>query len=156
MRVNSPARLAICAAIAGSAAFAVVVPGSTAFAKTAKPAKVVCTSLNGTASSETLSGCSDTAATGGSGVENVSTSTVTWATGLTSIDNTTNKEKTGKKDKCTPPAGDTNVVEVAASGTVTGGTATTLTGGKIKGTICVYNSSSGIITQNFPGKSFDL
>jgi hypothetical protein len=156
MRVTSPARLAVCAAIAGSAVIAVVVPGSAAFAKTVRPVKVVCTSLHGSASSETLSGCSDPAATGGSGVENVSTSTITWTTGLTSVTTTTNVEKTGKQDKCKPPAGDTNVVEVKATGTVSGGTATTLTGGKLKGTICVYNSSGGIITQNFPGVPFDL
>jgi hypothetical protein len=157
IRMHRSVRLTLCAAIAGSAALAVAVPGSAAFAKTAKPVKVVCTSLNGSASSETLSGCSDTVTTGGTGVENVSSSTITWSTGLTSITSTTNKEKSGKSDKCTPPAGDTNVVEVAASGTVTGGTATTLTGGKVKGTICVFSTSGGgIITQNYPGKPFDL
>src|SRR5580693_4059289 len=110
MRISHPARLTVCAALAGSAAFAALVPGGAAFGKTAKPVKVVCTALNGNASSETLSGCSATNVTGGSGVEDVSTSTVTWASGLTSTTNTTNVQKTGKADKCKPPAGDTNVV----------------------------------------------
>jgi hypothetical protein len=157
MRIHHPVRLVACAAIAGSAAFAVVVPGGTAFATT-KPAKVVCTSLTGTESNETLSGCSDTAVTGGTGTETVSTSTIDWtgAGSLTSVTTVTNKTLSGKKDKCTAPAGDTNVVEVDVKGSVTGGTATTLVGGKVKGTLCVFNTSGGIIVQNYPRKSFDL
>jgi hypothetical protein len=150
-------RLVVCAALAGSVAIAVALPGTAAFAKTPKPVKVVCTSLNGNASTENLTGCSDVGTTGGSGTDDVSTSTITWNSGLTSVSSVTNKEKTGKADKCTAPSGDSNVTEVDVKGTVTGGTATTLTGGKVKGTICVFETAdSGIVTQNYPGTSFDV
>jgi hypothetical protein len=140
MRRFTPIRLLTCAVLAGTASLAIVLPSGIASAKAPKPTKEVCTTLTGNATSQTLSGCSG--ATGiTSGVSNVATSTVTWNNGNTSTETYTYSEKTGTKDKCSPPAGDTNVAEVKESGTVTGGTETVLTKGKIKGTVCVFTDA---------------
>jgi hypothetical protein len=154
MRINHPVRLAACAAIAGSAAFAVVVPGASAFA--AVP-KVTCTTVNGNATVQALSGCSGTGVglTGTTGSQNASTNTVTWSTGKTSVSSVTNKILTGKKDKCVAPAGYTNAAEVKIKGSVTGGTA--LVGSKIKGTLCAFSKTGGgTLVTNFPGKSYTV
>jgi hypothetical protein len=156
MRVMLPVRLLAVAALAGSASLAVVLPASQAFAKVAKPTKVICTGLSGNSSTATVSGCSDTAVTGGGGVSVISSgvSTVTWnVTGLTSTESFTAVASTGKKDHCTPPAGLTNTAEVKEKGTVSGGTATSLTGGKLKGTVCLFSNNSVAL---FPGTSLDF
>jgi hypothetical protein len=143
MRQQLSIRLLAVTAIAGSATLAVLVPGGSAFAGKPKPTKVTCTAISGSESSVTLSGCSDPAVTGGGGTSNVSTSTVTWnTTGLTSTENYTVKVGTGKKDKCTAPPGFTNTAEVKEKGSVSGGTATTLTGGKVSATVCVFTETA--------------
>lgn len=145
MRINRSARLAACAAFAGSAALAVVIPGASAFA--AKGPSVTCTSVTGSASTQSLSGCSGAGGslTGTSGTESVSASTITWATGGVSHTSVSNKVLTGTKDKCTPPPGDTNAAEVKIKGKVLSGT---LAGSKIKGTICAFGSPSGTVVKN--------
>lgn len=143
-----------CAALAGSV-LAVAVPGAIA---SAKPVKLVCTGFSGSATTQYLSGCTPTASIGaaGTGTSDVASNTVTWANGSTSIESYTYTELTGKKDKCPVPAGDTAVAEIKEAGTITGGTNTALTGGKIKGQVCVNSNASGIVVSNFPGKSQDL
>lgn len=147
MRISYSARLVVCAAIAGSAGFAMVVPGGVASAKTLK---VSCTSWSGDANSGFVSGCSGTgeALTGTSGTAVTSNHTTTWSTGKTSITSVTNTPK--PKDKCAPPAGYTNVVEEGVKGSVTGGTSGI--GGTFKATLCVFQSGSTILVKNFPGK----
>lgn len=155
-------RLIGCGAVVGACSFLTVAAPGIAGAKT-KPVTGSCTSLNGNATSQTLSGCTDPADTGGGGVstttsETVSGSTVSgtdsvaWNTSLTSTETFTGKLKSGKADKCTASAGQTNEYEVKEKGKVTGGTATDLVGGKTAGTICVFTTASGgIVVSNFPG-----
>jgi len=138
----------------------VAAPGI-AGAKT-KPVTGTCSSLSGNATSQTLSGCTDPADTGGTGVSTTTseaisgstvsgTDSVTWSTSKTSTESFTGTLKSGKADKCTAGAGQTNLYEVKEKGSVTGGTATDLVGGKTKGTICVFSTASGgIVVQNFP------
>jgi hypothetical protein len=154
-------RLVGCGALVGAASLLTVAAPGVAGAKT-KPVTGICTGLSGDSTSQTLSGCGDAADTSGGGVstttsESVSGSSVTgtdsvaWNSSKTSTESFTGKLKSGKADKCTPSAGETNLYEVKEKGSVTGGTATDLIGGKTKGTICVFNGSSGIVVQNFPG-----
>jgi hypothetical protein len=162
MNLNRSVRLAACAAMAGSAALAVVAPGAMAGAKSPKPDKVVCSSFSGDSSSQTISGC-----TGGPAGINPGTSvptstgttgsaTVTWADGKTSVESYSYALKTGKADKCPAITGDTSVGEVKEKGTVTGGTETALVGGKVKSTVCVYSTSSGISLSLFPGTTLAI
>ncbi len=148
------------AALTGAAALATAVPGGAAAA--AKAASGSCASQSGGATVRTLAGCTDTADTGGGGVstvtsESISGSTVTgtssiaWDTGLTTLQSFTGSIKSGKSDKCTPSTGQTNLYEVKSKGKVTGGTATDLVGGKTSATTCVFQTSGGVVTTNFPG-----
>lgn len=121
-----------------------------------------CTTLSGGESSQTLSGCNDTADTGGSGTisttlgsGNSGTSTITWASGKTTDESVSYKESLGKKDKCPAMSGDTALAEAKATSQVTGGTATDLIGSKkLKSTDCAYtnNTTGDIIVVNYPGK----
>jgi hypothetical protein len=140
----------------------VAMPG-VASAKT-KPVTGTCSGLSGNSTSQTLTGCTDPADTGGGGVSTTTSETVTgstvagtdsvtWNTSKTSTESFTGALKSGKGDKCTPTSGQTNLYEVKEKGKVTGGTAADLVGGKTKGTICVFNTSGGIVVQNFPGSS---
>lgn len=161
MKRRMPYRLAVGAALAGSAALAVVVPSGLAGAGAPKPVKEVCTSEAGNATSQTLSGCTGSAVDGTSAVSvttGANTATLTFnGTGLTALESYTYVLKTGKADKCPTPAGDTPVAEVKEKGTIlSGGTATDLVGGKIKGVSCAVNTPGGLAVFNFPGKSADL
>jgi len=154
MHFSHPVRLIACAALAGSAAFAAVAPGGVA---SAAVKKVSCASESGSATVGTLSGCTGTGAalTGPTGSLDIASNTITWSTSATSITTVTNTILSGKKDKCTPPAGDTNAVEVKLKGTVTGGTV--LVGSKVGGTLCAFSDPSGdVIVNNFPGKAFSV
>jgi len=141
---------------------AVALPGGVASAKKPKPVTGTCNTLTGDATSQTLQNCTDTTDTGGSGTstttnENISgnsvngTDSVTWNSGLNSTESFAGKLLAGKKDKCSAPAGYTNVYEVKEKGKVTGGTATDLVGGKTKTTACVFSGGSGILVT---GSSF--
>lgn len=148
--------LACGALVVGGASLAVALPGGAALAKS-KTATGACTSLSGNESSQVLSGCTDTADTGGQGsaVESSSTSsTITWVTGLTTTESFTEKESLGSKDKCPAVLGDTAVAEVKEKGKITGGTATDLVGGRSTATICVYSNSSGIVLSLFPHSKY--
>jgi hypothetical protein len=161
--MRHPVRLLACGALVGGASLAMALPGGIALA--AKPVTGTCSGLNGNATTQTLSGCTDPADTGGGGTstttsETVSgttvtgTDTVTWNTSKTSTETFKGKLESGKKDKCTAPTGDSNVYEVKEKGKVVGGTATDLVNGKTKGTVCVYSTASGgIVVQNLPGSS---
>ena len=160
MGIRHSMRLATCGAIAGSAVFAAVLPGGAAFAKT-KPVKVVCTSLAGSSSAQTFSGCSDIPDTGGSGsgvLNALGPQTISWSSPLNSVVTITKiMTRPGRYDNCTPSAGYTNYRKLMVMGKVTGGTATDLVGGKVKATICLFQSPAGGITAaNFPGKTVDF
>jgi len=147
--------------MAGSAAFAVVAPGAIAGAKGAKPDKVVCTGFSGTETSQSITGCTGGPAASGTSVpgpvvNNSGTATVTWSDGNTSLESFSYTSKSGKADKCSPGAGETNVVEVKEKGSVTGGTETALTGGKVKSTVCVFSGASGITLSVYPGSVTDF
>ena len=155
-------RLVACGALVGAASLALF-PSGVASAKT-KPNKGTCTTLSGNATSQTMTGCTDTVDTGGSGVsttlhESISGSqvsgsdSVAWHSGLTSTESFSGTLKSGKADKCHPSAGQTNLYEVKEKGNVTGGTAIHLVGGKTKGTVCVFTAESGPVVKNFPGKA---
>jgi len=162
MNLNRSVRLAACAAMAGSAALAVVAPGAMAGAKTAKPDKVVCTGFSGSETSQTLSGCTGGGAvTGGTStpgamVGTTGSGSIVWSDGLTSTESYSYTLKTGKADKCVAGAGQTNVGEVKEKGTVTGGTETAFINGKVKSTICVYSTATGITLSLFPGTVADF
>lgn len=135
----------------------------TAFAKSKgpKPATVNCTNLGGnTGTSVTVSGCSPSAATGGSGVftvfqivsETSSGNVVTWANGATATYSlsATPILNDQKKDKC--PGGDTasGPIEVKLTGSVTSQTIpanlSATDGGvkpAIKATLCVATTAQG-------------
>jgi hypothetical protein len=130
MRRHLPIRLLVCAALAGSASLAAVaIPGGVA---TASPLTVTCTSLTGSASTQTVSGCTGTgaiAADAGTppahGSSVASTKTITWSN--------------HKTDKTCPKVAKYTVTLLEnATGKVTGGTATGMVGGAFSGTICVY------------------
>ncbi len=155
-------RFIACGALVAGTALAVALPGGVAGAKSVKG---ICSTLSGNATTLNLQNCTAGAQTGGSGVstttsEMISGNTVTgtdsvqWnIPGSTSTESFTGTLFSGKKDKCTPPVGYSNLDEVKEKGSVTGGTgaATALTGGKTKGTVCVFQSGSTILVENFPG-----
>ena len=145
MRHHLFTRIAVCAAMAGSATLAAtVIPGGIA---SASPLKVTCTSTTGNASSVTVSGCTGTgaiAADAGSppahGVLTVSNKTLKWSNGKTSVLKYTYVEHTGAANLCSTKASYTKDFMITESGTVstTAGTATGLRGGTLTGTVCVY------------------
>lgn len=151
--MRQPVRLIGCGALAaGALAFGLAIPSGVAFAK---PVSGSCTTLTGGETTQSLSGCNDTADTGGSGTSVVTlsgtsgTTTITWASGKTTVESFKAKELIGKKDKCTTPPGDTALAEAKETGKVTGGTATDLVKGKTKGTVCAFDDASGnIVVQN--------
>jgi len=147
MRRHSPIRLLICAAIAGSASVAAAaVPGGIA---SAAPLHLSCTSLSGSATSQTISGCTGTgaiAADAGTppahGVSTgATTSTVKWSNGKTTIMTQTHKVVT--PNACVAPAGYTKVSEFLGTDKVTGGTATGLIGSTGGGKICLFKKTVG-------------
>lgn len=141
MRRHLPIRLLVCATLAGSASLATVaIPGGVA---TASPLTVTCTSLTGSASTQTVSGCTGTgaiAADAGTppahGSSVASTKTITWSNHKTT--KTTYTYKAGSDKTCPKVAKYTVTLLENATGKVTGGTATGMVGGAFSGTICVY------------------
>ena len=161
-------RLVMCGTLA-AAALSVALPGAVASAKTVKG---TCTGESGNATSQTLTGCTVAADTGGSGVTVVNsetvtgtapkqtvtgTSTITWSTSKTTVESFTGQLLTSTADKCPAgPAGFTAAAEVKEKGSVTGGTATDLVGGKVKGTSCVYSMGATILVENFPATTISF
>ena len=155
-RLNLPARILVCAALAGSASLAaVVIPGGIA---SASPLTLSCLHLTGTttatatSSTEHLSGCSGTAQklTGTTGTAAVKTNlatktgtaTVTWATKKTSTESYKFTELTGSKNLCSAKTGYSKVAEAKETGSVKGGTATAMKGGAVTATACAYFKGS--------------
>ena len=149
MRRHLPIRLAVCAALAGSASLAMVlIPGSSSGAAVAHTQKtVVCTSLTGNTTKQAVSGCSgsDVSQTGATGtiVPHVNTTTkkgtadITWKTGDTTIESTT--YVTSSDSSCPTKAGYTKLARATTTSKVTGGTATALIGStSYKSTTCEY------------------
>ncbi len=114
---------------------------SLAFAAPAFAVATSCTTLGGTESAATLSGCNDGANTGGSGTFGAVThspGTVSWASGGTNTFSFTYKDYTsGKKDKC--GAGS---IYVELKGKITGhtGAGSSVTG-KVKADICLNDTT---------------
>jgi hypothetical protein len=138
-----PVRILTCAVIAGSASLsAAVIPGSTAGAAT--PETVTCTSLTGSETSQAISGCSGTgvAQTGATGKSVVSTKTITWKTKLTSKETYKTVVYTGSKNTCAVKSGYTKKDLIIETGSITGGTATKLVGGKTSADVCLYQKGS--------------
>jgi hypothetical protein len=142
MRRHLPTRLVICAVMAGSASLAaVVVPGGVA---SASPLTVTCTSVSGSSTSQTVSGCTGTAAIAADagtppahGTSVVSTHKITWSNGKTV--KTSETTTSGAATSCPTVAGKTKVaLEKATGHIVAGGTALGMTGGTIKASICLY------------------
>ncbi len=158
MRRHLATRLVLCAAFAGGASLAAVaVPGGIASATTAKT--LSCTTLTGGESTQSISGCtgSGSSQTGSKGtskvVNNISkksgTATITWtSTKKTSIESYTYTEDTGTKNTCAAKTGYTKVAMAVEKGTVTGGTATSLKGGAVSGTVCAYKKGTTIAVFN--------
>ncbi len=143
MRRHAPIRLLVCAAMAGSAAFAALaIPGAIA---AAAPLTVTCTHLLGNPTSQAVSGCSGTGIVGtteasATGTQVTSTKTVTWADHKTSKITYTYGNVT--PDACVAPAGYSKYLEVTekAGSKVSGGTATKLIGGAVSGKVCIFKS----------------
>ena len=141
-----PARLLVCAAVAGSAALAAgAIPGGIAGAVT--PLTLSCKTLTGNSTTQTLSGCTGTgaiAADAGTppahGVSTVSTKTIKWSNGKTSVSTVTYTP--GSDATCpTIPKYSKFLLENAKGKVNTGtagGTAVGMRGGAWKATICAY------------------
>ena len=130
-------RFLVCAALAGSASLtAAVIPGGIAGAAT--QLTVTCTSLTGSNTSQTASGCSgaDVSQTGTHGTitpkvsttTKKGTATITWATGKTTIESTS--YVTSSDTSCPTKPGYTKLARATTTSVVTGGTATKLIGPK--------------------------
>lgn len=150
-----PARLLICAAaLAGSASVAVVtVPGTAS----ASSLTVTCTKLTGTATTSKLSGCSGSGVTTNEATATATTTvasndksgTIKWTDGKTTVETFTYKVVT--PTKCPSVAGQTVDLEVSEAGSVTGGTAKGLIGGKLSGKVCIYEKSKKVDLVNSVG-----
>jgi len=147
MRRHAPIRLLVCAAMAGSAAFAAAaVPGAIAGAV---PLTLSCTTLTGNATSQTVSGCTGTGATLANagtppahGVQVTATKTVTWSNHKTSVITYTYGNVT--PNACPIVALYTKYLEVTekAGSKVSGGTAAGLIGGAVSGKVCIYKKTA--------------
>jgi len=151
-----PARILVCAAVAGSASVAAVtIPGGIA---SATPLTLSCTSLSGSETAQSISGCTGTASkeTGSKGTSTVKNNlakktgvaTVKWTTGKTSIESYSYKELFGSSNKCAAKTSYSKVAEAPETGKVTGGTATAMVGGAVTGTACAYSKSGKISIFN--------
>ncbi len=149
MRSKLSVRLLVCAAIAGSASLAgVTATSGLAFAV---PLTVTCTHLVGTATSQTLSGCTGSGATAteagvapAHGTNVVSTKTITWGSGKTSKTTYTYTKVT--TNNCAALTGYTKTAKYHEAGHVNtgtaGGTATGMRGGVFSGYACVYTHTA--------------
>jgi hypothetical protein len=146
----------ICAAaLAGSASAAVVtVPGT---ASAASALTVTCTKLTGTATTSKLSGCSGKGVTTNEATATATTTvassdksgTIKWTDGKTTIESFSYKVVT--PTKCPSVSGQTVDLEVSETGSVTGGTATGLKGGKLSGKVCIYEKNKKVDLVNSVG-----
>ena len=134
-----------------------VVAASLAFAGPASAGAVVCTGLTGNAGGTPppqVTGCNDTANTGGTGTATgalSSPATLSWASsgGGTSTIKFKYKILTGKKNKC--PAGDSSA---SITGKVTGHTGSgSSVSGAVSATVCI--DGSGNLSLK-PGSKFKL
>ncbi len=147
MRRHAPIRLLVCAAMAGSAAFAAVaIPGAVSGAP---PLSLSCTTLTGNAVSQTVSGCTGTGATAANagtppahGVQVTSTKTVTWSNHKTTKITYTYGNVT--PNVCPTVALYTKYLEITekAGSKVSGGTAAGLIGGAVSGKVCIYKKTA--------------
>jgi len=152
MRHHLFTRLAVCAAVAGSASLAAaVVPGGIA---SATPLSVTCTTMSGTATTQAISGCTGTgaiAADAGTapakGTQTTSTKTIKWSNAKTSVLTYTYKSVT---NNCVAPAGYSKFLKESESGKVSGGTATGMVGSLVTGSVCVFKKTVGgtILVKN--------
>ena len=153
MRHHLFTRIAVCAAVAGSASLAAaVVPAGIA---SATALSVTCTTMSGTATTQAISGCTGTgaiAADAGTapakGTQTTSTKTIKWSNAKTSVLTYTYKPVT--PNNCVAPAGYTKFLKEAETGHVSGGTATGMVGSLVTGTACIYKKTVGgtILVKN--------
>jgi len=149
-----PARILICAAMAGSAsAAAIALPGGIA---SASPLAVTCTHLTGSSTAQTISGCTGTGANTanagtppahGKTTSNLSTkkATVTWSNGKKTVSTFT---YTSVTNNCPAVTGKSKVTKVHETGKVIASGTTTLgmVGHATSAYICVYKSSTGALS----------
>jgi hypothetical protein len=142
------------AALACAAALVVALPGATAVAKAPKPpVTATCSSLFGTESVQTLSGCVESSSkakitTDGVSVPNSGDTgaTIYWTNNKTT---TETFSYTAITDTCPTYLGDAATTEVQETATITGGT-TKLTTGQVAQTanVCVYIDGSQSVVQS--------
>ncbi len=172
MKRHLPIRLAISAALAGSALAVVAIPAGVAGAAS----QTVSCAGTGTApnlvptSTDTLkytsctgSGAAATGATGtgtvktnGKEPKGTGTDTIKWKTGKTStisFSYTETQAPATVKAKCKAVTGDTALAYVTQTGSVKSGTATTLNGGKVSATSCVYTTKTHSLYEVVVGKT---
>ena len=150
--------VALTASLAVPAGLIVALPTGSAFASSAVPTIVTCSKLTGTSttttSTGTATGCNQTAITGGSGTQTAKTTSagttfsLKWKSGKTTTGKTTFSVVT--PSKCPSTFSE----EVKAVGTVTGGTATKLKGGKTTNTICVSTTTGKF--ELLPGSKYKV
>jgi hypothetical protein len=156
---------------AGSLSLAVALPGGIA---SAGVPKIKCTSLSGSETSQSVSGCTPTADIGAAGTGTISgisetlngagtkftgTATVTWANSNAYTETfkgtITYYTATKNKDKCPAPPSGTPLAEIKQTGTLAG--TGPLNKGKTKGTDCAYvPTGGGVAVENFPGTLVDF
>jgi len=134
--------------LAGSASLSAIVV--TANVAGATPETVTCTTLTGSSTVQTVSGCSGTgvAQTGTHGTATVATKTVKWSTAKTSVEKYTLKIDKGTANTCATKSGYTKYALIIETGSVTGGTATKLVGGAVSADVCVYAKGTALSVVN--------
>ncbi len=155
MRRHLPIRLVVCAAMAGSASIAAVaIPGGIA---SASPLTVTCTTLTGSATSQTISGCTGPGAVSADagtppahGTSKVSTKTITWSNHKTSKESYS--YTSSSTANCPSVMGYTKDLRetIKAGSKVVSSTndAAGMVGGALTGTFCVYKKGSTILVRN--------
>ncbi len=128
---------------------AVTVPGGVA---SASPVTVTCSKFTGDKATQKLTGCSGSgkSQTGASGTSvaasNDESATIRWATGKTTAEKYSYKGV--KPNECPAVSGYKKFLEVTESGSVTGGSATELKGGRVSGKVCIYTKDSSYLLKN--------
>jgi len=84
---------------------------------------------------------------------NDKSATITWATKKTSIESFTYKAVT--PNACPAVSGWTKLLEMNETGSVSGGTATGMKGGKVSGKVCIYKKGLRVCRQQL-GAAEDL
>src|ERR1019366_707975 len=132
------------AALAVPTTLVVLIPGT---ANAGGAPKLVCTSLSGTITAQTISGCTGDGSnfTTATAASTATGSTFTWTSSVgTDKASVTDKTSTGAKDKCPTLSGWTSTLEAKEKGKILSGTGTgtALVGGKTKATACVYSNAT--------------